>query len=655
MCHPSLQALVAIPVRPPMKIVRVLSLTWLALTGAWATGEADPGVWIVREGQPRAAIVLPDRENAARREIAAYFSRIVEQSTGAKIPILEESAAKDLPPEMARIVLRGGEDLPPETYRILCRDHTVTISGRDESSDPRASRRKEVSLPTLWAVDRILEKGLGVRWLWPGELGTYVPRAADLFVSEQDTTYQPVLIQRKLRVLLRGATEGRGGAEKHRVEREAIEWVEHHQAGRRGNFKFGHAFADWWGKFSQTHPDYFMVPPPGVDLAKIPPHYIKLRVSNPAVIEEIARQYLAAGAPKYWNVCPNDGSGFDTCEATLAWDLPQGQTVEEIWTGKANLTARYVMFWNRLGERLRQINPEVVLCTYAYSSYRQPPPPERPLTTKLMAGLVLSYHDESLWKGWAETGAELFLRPNWWHVGANAPYLPLAETERFLKMAVAHGMVGIDMDSLMGYWATQGLNYYLVARLMNHPSLTREQILQEYASAFGTGAPKILEYFAYWQKVTSAYRYYAPDGKFQEYLAMGKVDKALSRASRHLLPFLYTDEVLAPGYRLLEEADALLGEEDHEARARVSFLRSGLDEMKATRDLVALSSVIKSAPSPDAKKRFKTQSDALAKLRAELNLRHALWNDVISKDEDRRGVYHIPRLQAPQRPETDEM
>lgn len=630
-----------------------------SLLPAWAGAAQTDGVYLVKDGKALCTIVVPEKGGAAIEEIAAYFSKTVEQATGAKIPIIRENAAKALSENKVKILVgvdqSHARELPEEAYRLTSAGNEVIISGRDGSENVGLTRSKPVSMPTLWAMNRILEQGLGVRWLWPGELGTFVPKREDLFVPFQDVTYQPPLIQRKLRIIFNFAVAGRGNPTERRLEREAFDWVEHHQAGRRGDFKFGHAFSNWWEKFSATHPDYFMVPPDGVDLAKIPPQYIKLRLSNPAVIEEIARQYTAAGAPKYWNVCPNDGSGFDTSEGTRAWDIPLGQSAADIWGGKANLTARYVMFWNLLGERLQRINPDVVLCTYAYSSYRMPPPIERPVTTKLMVGVVLSFYDDALWKGWADSGVDLFLRPNWWHVGANAPYLPLAETERFIKMAAANGMIGIDMDSVMGYWATQGLNYYLVARLMNNRELTLEKVIDEYVSAFGRGGPKIREYFDYWQKVTTSYRYTAPDGKFQQLLAEGKVDKVLTRAGRHLLRYLYTDEVLKPAYKLLDEAETQVDSGDESARDRVAFLRSGLDEMKATRDLVALSVKIKAAPTEELKSQFKSQSDTLGRLRAQMSRGHAIWNEVISKDEDRRGVYYVPRFEAPNYEETDEM
>lgn len=652
------------------------TIYWLSLTFLTASNvscqrtpevaaEEPPGVVLVRAGKSMSVLVLPETAPPSLQEAAVYFTKSVQQATGANIPIIKESAERALPPETSRIFLGrsiravdSGLDptkLPPETYRLRSEGNSIVIAGNDEGADASTNRTKPRSFPSLWALNRILEEELGVRWLWPGELGTHVPKRAGLQVRFQDTTYQPALLQRRLRLGLDYAHTRTGTPALREMEQEAIAWAENHQAGRRGDIRFGHAFGTWWDKFSKSHPDYFAVPPASIPPPVIQARYAKLRLSNPAIVEEIAREYEQAGAPLYWNVCPNDGSGFDTSPETCAWDIPAGQSPEDIWNARANLTARYIKFWNIVSQRLQKINPDVILCTYAYSSYKSPPPKERRVEAKLVVGVVPSYYDQELWKGWADTGSQLFLRPNWWNVGANAPYLPLEETYQFIKFAYANGMVGMDMDSILGFWGTQGLNYYLVARLSTNAELTKEQIMDEYLSAFGQAGPKIAEYFSYWQKVTSEYRYPAPDGKFQQLLAEGKVDRVLTRASTVILPYLYTDEVMAPAYKLLTEADALLAGPEKLARDRVAFLRSGLDEMVATRDLVALSIAAKANRTKEAVNLFQVQAAKVQELRSQLSPRHVIWGEAVTRNEDRRSVYFMPRSNPKSSDETDQM
>ncbi|HWL54307.1 MAG TPA: DUF4838 domain-containing protein [Chthoniobacteraceae bacterium] len=626
-------------------------------------GQAGSSIALVSDGEPAGAIVLATEANPLIREAAEMFVKTVKKSTGATLPIVSEAEAAGLEPEVTRLflgpcqeALKQGLDparLKPESYRMVARDHAIYIIGTDRE-DPMISPHARVSRPTLWALNRILEDELQVRWLWPGELGTVIPRHPSLKLAPVDRSYQPRLMMRSLRYAADFPLASTDQESDLPLKKEAKWWGENHQIGKRGNIKFRHAFTHWWEKYSKKHPDYF------ADLGKIrqpylKPSSVKLRLSNPKVIEQIAVEYIEAGKPKYYNVCPNDGSGFDVHPDTLAWDIPANQPVKDIITARGQLTARYVKFWNLLYERLVKINPDVVLTTYAYSSYRNPPPPERPLTAKAILGIVSSYDKDSYgsWKEWARQAEGLFLRPNWWHLGSDAPYLALKETYDYIKFAFENGMLGIDMDSVLGYWGTQGVSYYMVARQMVHPELTLDQILDEYTSAFGRGAPKIREYIDYWQKVTTAYDYPIngakdvgrlnnPDHPYGALVREGKIPGSILVGSKYVLPYLYGEEVLAPGERLLDEARAMIGTSDEAALARVEFLRKGLMSLRATRDQIALGQRIVEEENPELLDGFADGAKKLDELRERLAREHVIWAAQITNSENRRKIVVRP-------------
>src|ERR1041385_8620758 len=57
-------------------------------------------------------------------------------------------------------------------------------------------------------------------------------------------------------------------------------------------------------------------------------------------------------------------------------------------------------------------------------------------------------------------------------------------------------MMGTDFDSCCHHWATQGLNYYVVARLHWNPEQDVDAIVDDYCrSGFGPAAKAVRRYF----------------------------------------------------------------------------------------------------------------------------------------------------------------
>lgn len=399
---------------------------------------------------------------------------------------------------------------------------------------------------------------------------------------------------------------------------------------RYSMIRYGHAFTRWWERYGQSNPEFFATPLPGMDSPVQDPLFpgraVKLRLSNPAVIEQIAKEYQAAGAPDFYNVCPNDGVGYDLTPETLAWDIPQGQSLEDLWLGTpdSRTTARYVEFWNRLHKRLSEINPEVTLLSYAYSSYRTPPPAERPLTAQIMIGIVDSWQAYDSWKQWNNSGAKLFLRPNWGYTGAGGPYLPLEEVHGFLQFACAHGLKGFDYDQIMGYWGTEGPMYYLFARVLQEPGVSLETILNEYTDAFGAAKPHVRRYLDYWQQRakeigTPSAAGGVTDGNNSYYRSLvreGKIADNYLHGPYDALPYLYPDNVLQPALAILDAAEQAVIHTDRKAWQRVAFLRQGLEQLRLARDAAAPGTRIKQGDdTPDTASELAQKAVALDRYR----------------------------------------
>src|SRR5262245_66490117 len=76
--------------------------------------------------------------------------------------------------------------------------------------------------------------------------------------------------------------------------------------------------------------------------------------------------------------------------------------------------------------------------------------------------------------------------------------IPLLYVHKFgkdFRYLASHGMMGTDFDSCCHNWATQGLNYYVVARLHWNPEQDVSAIVDDYCKAgFGSAARAVRRY-----------------------------------------------------------------------------------------------------------------------------------------------------------------
>lgn len=591
-------------------------------------GNRKESFYLIKERESQCRIEIG--EGGFGVEAADEFRRALLRACAAGAePIAAEERGAIPPDGVLVLFVRNAElerygvasaPLLQESYRIVSKENRLLFAADSE-------------LALLYGVCDFLDRQLGVRWLWPGELGTYVPKRDTVILPDIDLIDRPQLEHRRLRSA--------------KDTPEVARWNSAHRMGNRSVFKFGHAFGHWWQRYGQERPDYFAVPPYGE--RQVVEDRIKLDLSNEAVDDAIIAEWVEAGLPDNWNVSPNDGIGFCASPGCLAMDEPPNPDPVEVWKGSVDLTPRYVKFWNRLIRKMRALNPNVTLSTYAYSCYREPPAPPLRLEDGMVVGIVHSWEAYEQWRGWHEAGAKLYLRPNWWHYGAVAPHMMLHATGKYFKFALDHGMLGFDFDSVMGHWGTQGANYYLIARLSVRPELSVDDVLEEYCSAFGKAAPAIREYLDYWESFSeeAAYNVVArkaipgsAEGKFEQVVARYDLPSTPTSAGWFTLPYLLTDDVLKPALEILDRAEAMLGVGDGEASEeaeRIEFLRDGLKHVVLTRDVIYYGDK-RSRPDGATLERYVELRRELDELRTELDARNVIWKEFNDIQEQRRNV-----------------
>ena len=594
------------------KEVLCVALVAAALCGC----QSAPVLTLVKEGVPRSVIVIRDNPSLTVKLAANELASYVEKISGARLQTVKESgfdpAAGKLPilvGDSKALKKRGydGAALDGEEWRILSTPDALILFGKDEAvrkkhQDP-LSRLNKVG--TLFAAYEFLRDELGVRWFWPGELGEHVPRQRTITLrGDLNVVRKPYLWQRHIRNILENRQLKRI-AKKHNLSRKEIKrmrrewrlWCKRHFLGTTHHLGGGHAYNHWYTRFGKEHADWFCMDPDGERFTprpntKLKGHHFKICTSNPEVIEQALKDglsYLDARPHAVaFSACPNDGQNFCMCPRCKALDNPKGAPLKfryytkkrgDIVIDYVQLTDRYCVFWNALADRLAKERPGKCVKTYAYGPYRKPP-----VSAKLRPNVIVGYvgaavagtEDRKQWDGWAKSGCKLFLRPN--HLGGiyGFPTLFPRDLARDFKHCARTGMIAADMCTWHNHGASNGLDLYVLGRLLADHTLDTEDLIDEYCEkGFKEAAPAIKKYV----KISEAF---CRDYKKSARQGYGK-DRALYfRRVGERFSKRYLDKLNA----CLKKARTLT--HDELALKRIAFMKKGLTYAYMQSDILKL-------------------------------------------------------------------
>ncbi|MGI5820172.1 MAG: DUF4838 domain-containing protein [Armatimonadota bacterium] len=578
--------------------MRSLTLVALALIALCAVAFAE--VPLVTNGQARAVIVIPAEPLPVAQYAAEELAYHVERATGVALPIVTEDAV----PEAESFVYVGATDaareagidvdaLAFEETVLRAEGNALIIAGQDEGGDPLA---QDTNAGTLWGVYELLERELGVVWMWPGELGTHVPEADEVVVADLDERFEPWLIQRNVRhgmiergepITPRFTADGRVA-----YAHDQSVFLRRHRMGRNHPLSYGHAFNAWWDRYGDEHPEWFQLVN-GRRGPTSPGARFSMCVSDPGYHERIIANWLEQreadpDAVININVCENDIRGLCECETCLSWDGPQPDSINPRF-GPRVVSDRYARFWGIICEKAMEIDPDAIVMTYAYVNYAPPPSADITLPPNLLIGVVPDLFfprtEEQqqfifdMWSGWARTGASIFLRPNYTLHGYVMPHIYVRQFAEEFAYKAEHGMRATDFDSLSGQWATQGTNNYALMRLHQAPQQDIDEMLAEYYSGFGPAADAVREYFDFFEAYTTQM---ADQPGVDGTLGIFQWSRYAADAHR-----AFPEPVLNEGAAILQRArEAAAGEEPW--AARVEFLQLGLEHARLCADVARL-------------------------------------------------------------------
>lgn len=619
-----------------------------ALGAAIYFSPAAGAVDLVKDGQPAATIVTSDAPSAAARRATQILREHVKQISGADLPAVGESKLAGQPAPGALIFLgesklaaaRGfsAETVGSGGFLAEAKGDTLALIGTD-------ARTPSDYWGTVYAVTWLLEEKLGVRFLWPGELGKVTPKQPSIAIAAFRHVTAPALAQRNIRSMgyhdrlqvgldrLRFTKEDydRLRAASTATDAFAGDWFQWHGMGGTLNILGGHAFGHLWEKYGKEHPEWFALQPNGSRDQSISGDRSRLCKSNPDLIAAIAREKIAE-LEKNPNVLgvslsPNDGgrASFCGCPKCEALDAPEARKVQ-LWdfTGKerrdyehVSLTDRMVYFWNGIAEQVTKTHPDKLFTVDAYSAYTAAPV-RRALHPNLVVRFAaLSYEDETTrqqalgdWDAWSKMAQRIYFRSNCLLAGRRTG-MPLVYARRFaedFRHLADHSMMGTDLDSCCHNWATQGLNYYVAARLHWDPRRDVNAMIDDYCRAgFGPAAGTMRAYFDKLESIYSA------------------------TAARHEDSFSgFTDAAIAELKSLIDRA---AGEAagDADSLKRVEFVRVGARwmelEVKAHRFLADPARADKAAAKVALDARFAMMREIFEKSPLAVNVAYVSWGE----------------------------
>jgi hypothetical protein len=676
----------------------ILTVCILPLALPYDTAIAQ--VTLVRGGKARAVVVTAARPSPVAAYAVEELVAHVKKATGQKLPVVPETS---IPSEYVSRIFVGVTDaakrqgidiknLQIEEYVLRTVGTDLYILGKELWPEDYHGTRPRYSEPwnplstecvhsgTLLGIYEILETNLGVRWLWPGELGTYVPTQTTIVLPSIDKTGKPRMFYRNLggwdlpQIYLTGCFFGKRVRRDYRVGGLSAEVVRNlvfptEEAG----FTYGRAveifnrrhrritqieaprvllgshviagITDWWAQFGKTHPDWFALRADGNRGLKIPRAgaWTPLCISNPEMQRYLVEQAWDGSDELTLGETDAAGESMCHCPRCQAWDGPEEEHFPDdlrlLKYTPHSMGDRYARYWKTIYDMAVKRNPHVKIGVYLYHNTLPAPRRDIKLNKHIFGEFVIygsrdgwfpMKHEEEQWYrdqwiGWEKTGISLIYGPNYLLNNYVTPNVTTRQTGEFFRFASEHGMVGVNFRSYAFSWAAHGPMAYMHHRLLWDPDKDIEQIRQEYFSAFGPGAADVERYFDYWEN-------YAANRPPVRDLATDPVGalERLKRIRGHYLA--YPPKAYIPAEAIMIKALAAARQSPRpEFAERVQFLQAGLRHAKlSTRiqeflDFASASSERGAAPK-DAKKLEKAR-EAMAEL---IRFRHDPRNQFVS-------------------------
>lgn len=505
---------------------------------------------IAEDGKPLATIVISKSAKPCVKKAAEELQLHIKKISGAELQLVKLDEAKqeaidalkgkslislgDTP--FARNAGLRPDALQDDGFAIRCDEKLLVIAGKDGARYGDNYRDFTDSAGTLYGVYSFLES-LGVRWFYPNEIGTVIPKTATVIVKEQDRTESPSLHYRNI---------GSGAG--------SYAWRRRLKAGGTCNvWSTMHSVSiDLAKKFRDSRPELFLKDASGKRTGQVD-------LAHPDVQDEMARMAEARfnskidEGCKYFLILPLDGGGCEAAESEwilgviekLAWRMlkthPQCKIVHCPYSNFVNSP-----------ERIRALPPNMVLLI---ALNRMKLLDEKPREE--------AYRMIARWQEF-KPAAIYFCRYNDSLMKMNPaffPHLISDDIKTLVKMSNKGyapfdgemNFIGLNLDSEFAWWEFPA--EYFAAKLLWNPSADVEALIKDFCDKmFGPASAEMKSFILACEKA------YADPAQreFFNVQTIGRLENLIASAK-----------------------EKVKGQEEFEAR--VEFFSKGFEPMRALR------------------------------------------------------------------------
>ena len=467
-----------------MKIANRFMTTVLALLVLPLIARANDPLVLACDGQALAAVAVSDDADSTVREAADGLARVLGAMSAAQFVL--QSAARG--PSI--VVGARAEDagLAPLAFHVSREGDRLLISGGSAQG-------------VINGVYAFLEH-LGCRWYVVGDLGEYIPRVTTIEVGDLELQDAPDY----------DSVSGFGPNDS--APAEGRKWLRRNRLIGFPNQYHGHNWANIIHPDQrEAHPEWFALVAGG--------RSDQLCTTHPDVLDSaiaVSNLYFDMYPENpMFSLSPNDNGKFCECDRCRALDAELG-VVPDLMNGP--YTDRLVYFFNQVAAGVREKHPDAGLAFYAYISHTEPPRVVRPDPMLIpvichtpwefcqhhaiddpqcdrnarLAGII---------DGWSEMSPRVYVYDYYGHYYWYGPMGLVHAIRRDLPWLRAHGVVGFNSET-HGNWWTQGLNFYVAAKLFWDLEADVDAIVRGwYTDLYGPAAPAMATYGQVWEDVVA--------------------------------------------------------------------------------------------------------------------------------------------------------